>query len=173
MADISDSNFIIKPLDVNCDLLSFSCLDSDLNDFLKTDALNDQKHMISRTNLCFIKSELVGYITLAADSISAKKVMPDDGFECKYGYPALKIARLAVDSRFERRGIGTYLLYAAIGKAVEISRSIGCRLVIVDSKKDAIQFYENNGFREAILKKKEKKIIIPQCILIYSLCLLI
>lgn len=69
----------------------------------------------------------------------------------------MKIARLAVDSRFEKRGIGTHLLYAAIGKALSISDSVGCRFVLVDSKKESINFYEKFGFKKAVLKKKDMK----------------
>ena len=154
---ISDSELIIKPLNTNYNLFSFSCKDSDLNDFLKNDALNYQKYMISKTNLCFFGNELVGYITLTIDTIGTKKVEVNDEFESKCSYPAMKIARLAVDSRFERKRIGTHLLYAAIGKALSISDSVGCRFVLVDSKKDAISFYEKYGFKKAILKEKDKR----------------
>jgi ribosomal protein S18 acetylase RimI-like enzyme len=69
----------------------------------------------------------------------------------------VKIARLAVDSRFERRGIGTYLVYAAIAKAFSINGITGCRFILVDSKKESIDFYEKLGFRKAVLKQKDIK----------------
>lgn len=132
---IPDSELHIEPLNKNRNLSSFSCLSPELNDFLKNDALNDQNSMISRTSLCFWKDELVGFFTLIADTIEAKAVI--DGIEhYEYRkYPGVKIARLAVDSRFERRGIGTYLLLAAIGKTLSVCESIGCRYILVYSKK--------------------------------------
>jgi hypothetical protein len=75
----------------------------------------------------------------------------------KFSYPALKIARLAVDSRVERRGIGKYLLQFALGIAWAISESASCRLVLVESKKASIPFYEKYGFKKAILKHGDKK----------------
>jgi len=85
---------------------------------------------------------LVGFFTLVADTIEAKAVI--DGLEhYEYRkYPGVKIARLAVDSRFERKGIGTYLLLAAIGKTLSVCESIGCRYILVDSKKESIGFYQ-------------------------------
>jgi GNAT superfamily N-acetyltransferase len=154
---ISDSELVIKPLNKNYDLSSFTCKDADLNDFLKKDALNYHKHLISKTSLCFFGNELAGYITLTFDTIGAKKVSVSDEFENKYSYPAMKIARLAVNSRFERRGVGTFLLYAAIGKALSIGESVGCRFVLLDSKKDSIGFYKKYEFKEAILKPREMK----------------
>jgi GNAT superfamily N-acetyltransferase len=154
---IPDSELIIKALNENYDLSSFYCTDSDLNDFLKNDALDYHKNMISKTSLCFWKNELAGYITFTIDSIGIKKVNINNEFMSKFSYPALKIARLAVDSRFERRGIGKYLLQFALGIAWSISESASCRLVLVDSKKDSIPFYEKYGFRKAILKHGDKK----------------
>lgn len=154
---IPDSELITKPLNENYDLSYFSCIDSDLNDFLKNDALDYHKNMISKTSLCFWKNELVGYITYTIDSIGIKKVTVNTEFTSKYSYPGLKIARLAIDSRFERRGVGRYLLQFAWGIAWTISESASCRLVLVDSKKDSIPFYKKYGFKEVILKPKEIK----------------
>jgi hypothetical protein len=53
-------------------LFSFNYSRSELNDFLKNDALADQNNMISRTGLCFWKGELAGFVALLADTIEAK-----------------------------------------------------------------------------------------------------
>ena len=158
---ISDSDLLIIILNEKSDLSSFNCANSELNGFLKEDALSDQRNLISKTSLCFWKGELVGYIALATDTLEAKAVYIADGVEqYKYAkYPSIKIARLAVDSRFEKRGIGTHLLYAAIGKTLSICKSVGCRYILVDSKPEAIDFYKKYGFQE--IEKNKKKNFIP------------
>ncbi|AKB21963.1 Acetyltransferase (GNAT) family protein [Methanosarcina sp. WH1] len=115
--------------------------------------------MISRTSLCFWKDELVGFFTLIADTIEAKAVI--DGIEhYEYRkYPGVKIARLAVDTRFKRRGIGTYLLLAAIGKTLSVCENIGCRYILVDSKKNSIGFYQKNEFK--LVEKYKNREFIP------------
>jgi GNAT superfamily N-acetyltransferase len=140
-------------------LFSFNCSSSELNDFLKNDALADQNNMINRTGLCFLKGELAGFVALLADTIEAKAVI--DGLEhYEYRkYPGVKIARLAVDSRFERKGIGTYLLAAALGKTQSVCESIGCRYILVDSKKNSIGFYQKNGFK--LVEKYKNREFIP------------
>lgn len=50
---ISNSELIIAPLDEDDDLSFFSSASSELNDFLKEDAFNDQEDLISKTSLCF------------------------------------------------------------------------------------------------------------------------
>ncbi|MGB9941101.1 GNAT family N-acetyltransferase [Methanosarcina sp.] len=127
--------------------------------------------MISKTNLFFWKSELVGYITLATDTIGTKEIYVSDGLKrYKYSkYPGIKIARLAVDSRFEKRGIGTYLLFAGIGKALSICNSVGCRYILVDSKKESSASMKN---MVSSLQRKIRKKISLRCILTCSQLLL-
>lgn len=157
---IPDSELIIKSLDENLNLTSFFCNNSELNEFLKDDALRYQDYLISRTSLCFWKNELVGYFTLTTATIQVKDVINKDDYKNKYRYfPAMKIARLAVDSRFEKRGIGKHMLFAAIGKVWSIRESVACRYILVDSKIDSIGFYEKNGFRK--IENQNKKDFIP------------
>jgi len=130
-------------------LALFDSGDEELDDFLKNDALKEQKLLLSRTHLCFYKDHLAGFITLAADSIRLDKDKLDasqhiDG--CDYpAYPCILIARLAVDKRLQARGIGRYLLSLAIGFALE--GPLGCRYISVDPKETALEFYEKVGFR--------------------------
>jgi GNAT superfamily N-acetyltransferase len=104
---------------------------------------------------------LVGYVALATDILEAKAVYITDGVErYKYAkYPAIKIARLAVDSKFEKRGIETHLLYAAIGKTLSICKSVGCRHILVDSKHEAVSFYKKHGFQEIEKSKKKNSLL--------------
>jgi ribosomal protein S18 acetylase RimI-like enzyme len=61
--------------------------------------------------------------------------------------PAVKIARLGVDSRFRPYGIGTTLVDYAIALIKDkIAANIGCRFVVTDAKIEAGSFYEKQGF---------------------------
>jgi GNAT superfamily N-acetyltransferase len=130
-------------------LAPFDSGDEDLNDFLKNDALKEQKLLLSRTHLCFYKDHIAGFITLAADSIRLDKDKLDPSQridDCDYpAYPCILIARLAVDKRLKDHGIGSHLLSLAIGFALE--GPLGCRYLSVDPKEGAVKFYERFGFR--------------------------
>jgi hypothetical protein len=52
-----------------------------------------------------------------------------------------------------------YLLAAAIGKTLFVCESIGCRYILVDSKKYSIGFYQKNGFK--LVKKYKNRELIP------------
>jgi GNAT superfamily N-acetyltransferase len=131
------------------DLASFCSTSDELNDFLKSDALKAQNNLISRTYLCSWGGALAGFVTLTTDTI-----------------PAIKIARLAVDKRYKRRGIGQNLLLWAVGKAYEISKQIGCRYITVDAKRESIDFYLKYEFK--IVKKHEERDFPPMYFNLYS-----
>ncbi|MBU4491931.1 MAG: GNAT family N-acetyltransferase [Euryarchaeota archaeon] len=134
-------------------LASFNSTNDDLNDFLKNDALKYQEEMVSRTYLCLWGKSIVGYVTLVTDTLEVKAIDEKerlDGYHYQK-FPCVRIARLAVDRGFEKRGIGRFLLSTAIGKAISVSNEIGCRYITVDSKPESFGFYEKHNFK--IVKK--------------------
>lgn len=159
----------IVPLAKGSDLSSFSSSNEDLNDFLKNDALKSQEDLISRTYICLWHERLAGFFTLVTDTIEVKLIEQDDGIDgyTYQKYPAIKIARMAVDENLSGAGIGRYLLLAAVGKVHHISQEVGCRYITVDSKRDAIGFYEKNGFK--IIKKYENRKFPPMYLNMYPI----
>jgi len=152
----------IRPLSKKDILTSFSCGDSegdqDLNGFLIDDALSSQNDLLTKTYLCFWNNNLVGFITLLNDTIGKDNV--DDGLDdYEYGkYPAIKIARLAVQKEFRERDIGTFLLYWSLGKVHEVSKHVGCRYITVNAKRNSIEFYTvKSKLKFKIVKATEKK----------------
>ena len=147
----------IVPYMEHNDASHFECASPELNDFLKEDALENQKELISKTYLCYHPHRLVGYITFATDVLKAKEMRVKEHLEgILYAeYPAIKIGRLAVDKKYERKGVGRFLLLIAVGKALKISGEVGCRFITVDSKRESIEFYQKHGFE--LVKKHEKQ----------------
>ena len=82
-------------------------------------------------------------------------------------YPAIKIARMAVDEKLSGAGVGRYLLLAAVGKVHHLSLDVGCRCITVDSKRDAVGFYEKNGFK--IIKRYENRKFPPMYLNMYPI----
>ena len=145
----------IVPYTKRHDVSLFESRTADLNAFLKEDALENQKELINKTFLCYHFNQLVGYITFTTDIIEKEEVQKEGRIRVPYKeYPAIKIARLAVDKKYERKGVGGFLLLAAVGKALKISAEVGCRFITVDSKQDSIGFYEKRGDFELAKKRK-------------------
>ena len=61
--------------------------------------------------------------------------------------PAVKIARLAVDTRYRAKGIGSTLVdYAVALIQDKVAENVGCRFVVTDAKSEAVSFYQKQGF---------------------------
>ena len=149
-------------------MASFCSTSDELNDFLKSDALKAQNDLISRTYLCYWKGSLTGFVTLTTDTIGYNLIEQSDGIDgyVYRKYPAIKIARLAVDKRYKRRGIGQNLLFWAVGKAYEVSKQIGCRYITVDAKRESLDFYLKCEFK--IVKKQGDRDFPPMYFNLYS-----
>ncbi len=151
----------IKPEDLKAEKLeprhihllpNFSTDNKELRAFLVEDSIKNQQLFISTTYLWFYNptSELVAYISLLNDSLRIReteleKIFVEKGVLYK-SLPALKIGRLCVDKRFTGRGIGTFMTKFALMKAAKISEDAGCRFLVLDSKRESIDFYKKIGF---------------------------
>jgi GNAT superfamily N-acetyltransferase len=136
---------------------SFECTDRDLNDFLFNDALDYLKQLMGVTYIWIDESKdtIAAYYTLSNDkiirdederSIWNRISRPLPNMKRRKSYPAVKIGRLAVNSLYERQGIGQYII--AFLKALFSSgrRTSGCRFITVDAYRAAFPFYEKCGF---------------------------
>ena len=59
----------------------------------------------------------------------------------------MKIARLAVDKRYQKKKLGSIIVLIAVGLIrKEISKILACRFVTVDSYHSKVDFYKKFGF---------------------------
>lgn len=122
-----------------------------LKTFAQRDARKFHQENLAKTYAFFNGGgKLVGYITLICAEITTERageLAPPDVVYTYKSYPAVKIARLAVDQRFRGLDLGRQLVSFCLGIVKEtICPNIGCRFVVVDSKKKSIGFYEKCGF---------------------------
>lgn len=163
---LQDDDLQVVILNDDHDLNLFRCENQELEDFLKQDALFNQINFLSVTRLIFYHGKLVGYFTLVNDVIRKREVQSGDG-EGDYHYtfyPALKIARFATHTDFQRQGIGRYMLRRIFAFWFRLSRYVGCRIITVDAKPEAVGFYKRFGFREAIVSDKSPRETAPMYI---------
>jgi GNAT superfamily N-acetyltransferase len=132
-------------------LATFTCGESDLDDFVRSDALRLQGHRVVRTYLAFHEDVLVGYMALLTDAVvleTKERKRLALGSHDHPIVPALKIARLGVAEavRATHSGVGTALVQVALAMALDVAQRVGCRLLTVDAYAGAIVFYERLGF---------------------------
>ena len=117
----------------------FSCGNEELDVFLKKYAAQNQRIDQSTTHVLVNterREEILGFITLCSSALSIEDLNPSDlGRLPRYPIPAIKIARLAVSSRFQGNKVGSALLGHAVRSALKVREDIGVRALIVDAKK--------------------------------------
>lgn len=140
----------------------FDCGNNELNIYLQKYAYANDIVGMSRTFICFDdeKKNIIGYYTLCASSEMSIN-LPEDMRKRlpKYPCPCAKIARLAVDLRFQKQHYGKELLKNAIERIITASKSIGIYAILVDAKEEAKSFYEHYCFIQ--LKKDSSEYLLP------------
>jgi len=147
--------YAIRELDGDCRQTNLR-LDRDdgaLAVFLKNNARKLHDESIGKTYVIVDLDEtpprtVYGYITILVSEIvngATKVEAVGEGYN--YHWPAVKIARLAVDARHRGNDLGRDLVAFCIALVTEeIMPRVGCRFITVDSNKPAIGFYEKMGF---------------------------
>jgi predicted N-acetyltransferase YhbS len=140
-------NVRLAPISKDIPLKSFDCGNVSLNEYLKRYALKNDAARIGKTFIALTEDdEIAGYITLSNAQIE-RNALPQDLKLPRYPVPALRIGKLAVSKEQQGKGIGAWLLYKAIEKAVDISEISAVYAVLVDAKDAAAKtFYLKYGF---------------------------
>jgi GNAT superfamily N-acetyltransferase len=126
----------------------FSCGQPELDRFLARHALQAQQANSSQTYVAVTDGEVIGFYTIVAGEVRhadaperVVKGMP------RHPIPLLVLARLAVHTRAQGRGIGAGLLLDALGRTLQVADLIGVRALAVHAKDDrAVAFYRHFGF---------------------------
>ena len=129
------------------EIKKFDCGNKDLNSyFIKYAKQNDSKN-ISRTFVLQDEGKIVGFYTLTAAQIRCEE-MPQEILKHspRYPLPAIRIARFAIDKKFQKKGYGKQLLKFAFKRIILVSVDIGIAFVIIYAKKESKEFYEKHGF---------------------------
>lgn len=123
-----------------------------LKTFLAREAKKLHKENLAKTFVLVIEGQrkVQAYITLLCTHVTVQQFSAplnvEGGFKYK-DYPALKVARLAVNRALQGSGAGSALVDFAIGLAVDhIMPNAGCRFLVLDAKSESTGFYEKKGF---------------------------
>lgn len=138
----------IEKLDRTHAVEEFTCGQSELDRFLIRHALQAQQANSSQTYVGVSGKTVVGYYTIVAGEVRHAdaperigKGMP------RHPIPLLILARLAVHSDWQGRGIGAGLLLDALGRTLQVADIVGVRSLAVHAKDDvAAAFYRHFGF---------------------------
>lgn len=138
----------ISPLSSAHDRRNFACGIEALDVYLRRFARQHAETNVSRTYVAAEGVAIHGFYSLAMSAIRR------DNLPSKYltrfpnfPLPVARLARLAVDSRYQRQGLGELLLSDALKRCLRLSQEIGMIGVIVDAKDEKARgWYERYEF---------------------------
>jgi hypothetical protein len=140
-----------RPLGESDAVEAFDCGRESMNQWFRRHARQNQLHNISRTTV-FSESEtgaIAGHVTLATGQIE-RRILPRPAQRDRpSAIPVILLGQLAVDLRFQGRGIARQLLFYALKTSLALSKDIGCFGVITHPLDDRVRaFNARFGFAD-------------------------
>ena len=141
--------FRIEPLRSDHDGGPFRCGQEALDRYFQTQATQDIKRRIANCYVAIdeVNGAVAGFYTLSAAGIPLGDLPETEVKRLpRYGsVPAIRIGRLAVDLRYQGRGLGTVMLVKAVDQSLR--GEAAAFALMVDAKDDqAVAFYKRHGF---------------------------
>jgi ribosomal protein S18 acetylase RimI-like enzyme len=149
---VSEEGALTAHYDPSChDIDDFACGEESLDRWLRRYAGQGARRDATRTFVAVDERGAVcGYYMLVAGQIGhaeATKAV-SKGLSRRFPVPAAILARLAVDTGSQGRGLGTRLLKDALERICSAAQEVAIRAVVVHAIDDAAAgFYEHFGFR--------------------------
>ena len=131
-----------EPIDKKHDREAFDCGDDALNDFLRRYARKSHERGGEKTFLAIDDAgskSIVGFYSLSPASIDYART-PEIVRHGLAGHdvPGFRLARLAVDRRFQGKGIGGQLLLAAGRRCLLAATEVGGVVLVIDAKNERV-----------------------------------
>ena len=132
------------------DRSGFACGHAGLDEYLQRYASQSIRKQLVRVYVAEdIQGKVLGYYTLSAASLRHEELPENLARRLpKYPGPAVLIGRMASERTARESGqrIGSRLLIHALKQALRAAETIGVQCVMVDSKPEAVGFYQRFGF---------------------------
>jgi GNAT superfamily N-acetyltransferase len=148
-------DFKFEKLFANSNLKDFDCGDSDLNEFLISDAKNYQAELLAVSYLFLSENnKILAFFSIANDALKDQDFEKWNKISRKIpnrkrrkDYPAVKIVRLGIDISIRGKGIGSEIIFF-IKNWFTTDNKTGCRFLLVDAynRPEIVHFYEKNDF---------------------------
>ena len=140
----------ILPLAGNHNRQSFDCGRIELNNWLKQVARQHQDKGLSKTFVAVREEDptgICGFYALTLAEIDRRFLPESYQKRLPLRIPGVRLARLAVDVHFQKKGLGELLLVDAISRARRIHQDAGVVGLFVDAlDEQASAFYRHYGF---------------------------
>jgi ribosomal protein S18 acetylase RimI-like enzyme len=140
----------LLPLTGSHDRQGFDCGRQELNDWLRQVARQHQEKGLFRTFVVTLDEapdSICGYYALTLVELENRNLPEDWRKKMPRRIPGVKLGRLAVDKKFQGKGLGDLLLVDALTRAQRVYREAGGIGLFVDAIDErAASYYKRFGF---------------------------
>ena len=130
-----------EPISKKHDREEFDCGDEALNEFLRRYACKSHERGGAKTFLAIHDSDgtILGFYSLSPASVEYSRTpeIAKRGL-ARHDVPGFRLARLAVDRRFQRHGLGGQLLLAAGRRCLLAAAEVGGVVLVIDAKNERV-----------------------------------
>lgn len=151
MSVLFPDGYRLEPLRRNHPRRRFDCGEPEVNDWLKTKALQHQQKHLSVTKVLLDSDDrIAGYDTLATGQIDFGELPPEITRKLpRRALPVAVLAWLGVSQAHQRQGLGKRLLAQALRDCYDAGQTFAFVAVILDCINDsAREFYRQWDFQE-------------------------
>ncbi|MDT0327632.1 GNAT family N-acetyltransferase [Nocardiopsis lambiniae] len=142
--------FVCQPLRREHRTDTFSCGKEELDAWLRRSALHARANNTAATFVWCEEgsTEVVAYYSFTSMTLEREELPRSLARGGMHKMPAVLLARLALDTRHQGRGLGPVLLVDAFERALTGNEVFAVRFFVVDAlDEEAYTFYEKHGFR--------------------------
>jgi predicted N-acetyltransferase YhbS len=140
-----------RPLAAEDDTAEFHCGRDALNHWFRRHAWRNQQLGVSRTTVMCDAANggIVGYVSLSAAQIERAWLPKAQQRNRPDPMPAILLGQLAVDLKWQGRGVARSLMFYALATAVRMSKEVGCFCVLTHPLDDDVRaLYGSFGFED-------------------------
>lgn len=141
---------LIVPFTGSHDRQGFDCGRSELNDWLRSVARQHQNKGLSKTFVAALENQptqICACYAMTLTEVNTQSLTEPRRKTLPHKIPGVRLGRLAVDQRYQRKRLGELMLMDAIERVRRIREHAGVVGLFVDAiDASAAQFYARYGF---------------------------
>ena len=136
----------------------FSCANIELDYYFQKFAGQNQfKNYIGSNYVVIENGVVLGFASVTTAELYKESISPEESKGVpNYPLPVLKLTRLGVKIAYQESGVGKALIRYVLNLALQQKESVGCFGVVVDTKEEAVPYYEQYGFIALKLTSKSQ-----------------
>jgi len=158
---------VVELLQAYHDRKAFRCGSAALDEFLQRRARQNADRNLGVTHVVVPAardSSILGYYTLVTRTVESAAV-PSKGL-LQGPISVALLGRLAVDQRYQRRGLGRLMLLRALRQTEEAARVLGIYALVLDAVDDtAHRWYESLGWGFQALLDDPRHLFLPVAVI--------